>query len=151
MKLPELIRVRVLGDGKPLPGAFVCIQIKTNRKNDFALAFGPADDSGALEVSREALLSEAEKSRNLFLMDYGHPEADFAGQIVVEPFNLEAIERALAAYRLFRNVSAYSSSYAEDLENAHKVLATLGLKMLHAEVEVEDSEDLAVQTKAVML
>jgi hypothetical protein len=65
MKLPERIDIRVLADGRPAARMFASVTIRTTRKNEFGLGFGPTAEDGGLVISREDFLREAEKERRL--------------------------------------------------------------------------------------
>jgi hypothetical protein len=134
MKLPERIDIKVLADGKPAGGMFVCLTLRATRKNDFALGFGPANEEGALRISRDDLLREAEKDRQLFIMDYGNPEEDFAGEILVKPLNREELERAAAVHDKYQQVTRYPARYAEQIREARATLDRLSAGELSVEV-----------------
>ena len=135
MKLPERIAIRVLADGRPVAGVFASVTIRTTRKNDFGLGFGPTNEDGGLVISREDLLREAEKERRLFIMDYGHPEDDFTGEIVVRALNREALQRAIAAYDAYHQVTPYPARYAEQIQEARTALEESGASELSVEVK----------------
>ena len=141
MTLPSRIVVRVTANGHAVGGMFICIKLKMSVRNDFDLVFGPTDDEGGIIVTRENLLSEADKDRSFFLMDYGDPEQDFTGEIIVTALNRESLERALTAYEMFSKVWKYPVGYLEDLHKAHTKLdemhtATLSLNVQHDEESV---------------
>lgn len=135
MKLPERIHIKVLADGRPAPGMFVCVTLRTTRKNDFGLGFGPTSEDGNLQISREDLLREAEKERRLFIMDYGHPEDDFSGEILVKPLNREALQQAIAAYDTYHQVTPYPQRYAEQVQEARACLEESQPSELSTEVK----------------
>lgn len=135
MKLPERIEIKVFADGRPAAGMFVCVTLRTTRKNDFGLGFGPTSEGGGLHISREDLLREAEKEQRLFIMDYGHPEDDFSGEIVVKPLNREALESAIAAYHTYHQVTPYPPRYAEQVQEARTALDESRPLELSAEVK----------------
>lgn len=135
MKLPERIDIRVLADGRPASGMFVSVTLRTTRKNDFGLGFGPTSDDGGLQITRDDLLREAEKERRLFIMDYGHPEDDFSGEILVKPLNREALQQAIAAHDTYHQVTLYPARYSEQVQEARSTLE--GLKPSELSVEVK--------------
>lgn len=140
MKLPERIDVRVIADGRPVAGMFVCVTVRTTRKNDFGLGFGPTNKEGELVIWRHDLIREAEKERRLFIMDYGHPEYDFAGEVVVTPLNREALRQAITAYDTYHEVTPYPPLYAQQMEEARTNLEQWKPKVLSAEVKHIDSD-----------
>jgi hypothetical protein len=138
MKLPERLEVQVLADEKRAAGMFVCVTIRTTRKSDFGLGFGPTNEAGELVILRSDLLREAEKERALFIMDYGHPEDDFAGEIVVKPLNRNALQQAITAYDTYQQVTPYPRCYGEQIQEARASLEKWKPRTLRAEVKVED-------------
>jgi len=148
MRLPERLEVRVLVDGTPTVGMFVCVTIRMTRKNDFGLGFGPTNEEGELMISREDLLREAEKERRLFIMDYTHPEDDFAGEVVVTPLNREALAQAITAYDTYQQVTPYPPRYAEQVQEARMLLDELKPKSLSVEIE-HDGEGIVVRGETV--
>jgi hypothetical protein len=138
MNLPDRISIRVDADGKPAAGMFVRVTLQMARKNDFSLGFGPSDIAGRLNISREDLLLEAEKERRLFVMDYGHPERDFGGELSIQPLNREALARAIAAYELYHDETEFPAGYVDMLREASTNLDRNGHRQLSVEVEFAD-------------
>jgi hypothetical protein len=138
MKLPERVDIRVAADGKPAPGMFVCVTLRMARKNDFALGFGPSDQDGRVRISREDLLQEAEKERRFFIMDYGHPEEDFGGELVIKPLNRDDLAKATAAYEVYHDVTDYPPRHKDKLRDAAARLNQHGHCELSVEVEHVD-------------
>jgi hypothetical protein len=147
-ELPDRVRAIVTCDGRPIRGLFVSFRIATSRKNDFASAFGPSDATGTIVVSRSELLREAERDRQLFIMDYGHPELDYVGVIDVTPMNREALGRALEAYHQFQAHTHYPPRYAEHLREARRTLEGLAPAVLHLNVTVEGGTGEVVSKEA---
>lgn len=140
--------VRVLVNGELAPGMFIITRIMTSRKNDFGLGFGPTDVQGQLAITRDDLLREAEKDKRFFIMDYGDPEADFSGELVVSPLNSDALERAVEAYHLYKEVWPYPPSYLEQIQQAQRMLELLRPSKLSVEVK-HDGEGIVVRTQSV--
>ncbi len=148
MKLPEAMTIRVCGDSKPLAGMLVTVTIKVHWKNDFNVLCGPTDPTGSVYVSREYLLDEARKDRELFLMDYGHPEVDVTGEIAVQPMGISDLKRAADAYNLFKHSGLYRQGYIEDIQSAIDLLTRSGTKELRSEVAcVEGGLDYRIVTQ----
>jgi hypothetical protein len=146
-ELPESLHVKVTCDGRPIPGLFVRVRIATSRKNDFANAFGPSDTSGEIVVTRSQLLREAERDRQFFIMDFGHPELDYAGVIDVTPMNQEALGRAVEAYHQFQAYTEYPPLYAERLQEARLALESLSPAVLRLGVTVQGGTGQVVATE----
>jgi len=124
VKIPAKIRLAIAAGERHIPGIFVMLRFVMARKNHFDLLFGPKDSRGEIEITREQVLEEAHKSMELFLMDYADIDNFWTGRLEVTPLNRDAVERALSAYRLFRNYK-YAPEYEENLRAADAVLAQL--------------------------
>jgi len=149
MKLPEQMRVEIRGDQKPLKDMFVMVQIVTNKQNDFAFAFGPSDESGHLQISRDDLLREADNLKRLFIMDYGDPEADFSGKIIIEPLNRSALQKAANGYESFKKAAQFPANYGEDIRHAKDVLDRLQPARLSVTIQSEDDTGVVFKATAV--
>lgn len=147
-ELPELVRATVTCNGRPIPGIFVRVRIATLRKNDFANAFGPSDATGTIVVTRSEILREAERDRQCAIMDFGHPELDYAGVIDVAPMNRDALGRAVEAYHQFQAYTQYPPLYAERLQEARLTLESLAPAVLHLELTVEGGTGQVVANEA---
>ena len=136
--------------GLPLPGAYLTVTLATLRKNPFHLAFGPADESGRVEVSRDDLILEGRKTADAFPMDYGHPEGDWSGRLVVEPMNRADIERALSAFELWQAGLDFPAGYRDGLHAFSERLGHHVGEALDARVEIDppQSADVIVPEKA---
>jgi hypothetical protein len=134
--LPELVRAVVRCNQCALSGLFVQARIATSFKNDFYSLHGPADEAGVIAFSRDDLLREGNNDRNLFLMDYGHPESDYSGYLEVRPMGRESLRRALEAYELFKDVVTFPPDYAKQLEHARRILDELAPAHLDVQLEV---------------
>ena len=138
----------MLVNGEPAAGMFIVVRIMTSRKNDFSLGFGRTDAQGQLVITRDDLLREAENDKRFFIMDYGDPEADFSGELVVSPLNRDALQRAVDAYDLYHEVWAYSPTYLENIQQAQKILEQLPPSKLSVEAR-HDGEGIHVKTEVV--
>ena len=122
--LPESLEFSVEDRGRPCAGALVSVTLVATRKNNFHSTWGPTDDSGRLTICRQDLIEEGEKDGELFLMDYGHPEQDFSGQIEVRVAQKEDIERALKAYAEFSPYTPFRPGYEAMLRDALATFAS---------------------------
>ena len=114
--LPQQIAIEVHEGTKPCAGVLVNVTLVTTRKNDFRSMWGPTDAAGKLTVTRQELLDEGMKDREFFLMDYGHPELDFSGEIRLRVAREADLGRALAAYAQFSPGFPYRTGYAAMLQ-----------------------------------
>ena len=115
--LPEAIELTVTDQGKPCCGALVRVELLATRKNNFSSYWGPTDAEGKVCIERAELVIEGEQEGELFLMDYGHPEKDFAGQIRISVASRDAIARALKAFGEWSGCFPFRSGYETMLKN----------------------------------
>jgi hypothetical protein len=101
-------------------------------------------------ITREDLIRQAEELRDFFTMDYGDPEKDLAGEIVVSAKNREALQRAIEAYDSFQHVVPFPQHYAEQLQEARILLEDLKPKTLSVEIE-HDGEGIVVRGETVVI
>ena len=146
MKLPEFIEATVKADGKPLEGVLVHVCILTTSRNDFHSQFGPTDDSGRALITRDALLTAAKRDQELFVMDYGDPETNFDGEVVVSIFGKDDLLGAIKAYPLFKDVADYPPNHLIHLRRALEILEKLGDAKIMIDVVYERVEGVDVRT-----
>ena len=135
-RLPEVLRLRCYLGSAPFAGAWVFVTLETSYKNPLNFAFGPANEKGELEIARSLLLEEGQKNRDLFLMDYGHPEASWTGRIKIKIPNESDIMRAIYAYDLWGEAGGYPPSFKEKLIAMAEVLKQHSHDRLSIEVVV---------------
>ena len=140
MKLPEKLDIRVFHNGRPQAGMFVKVKVETDFKNDFLLAFGPTGGDGRLNVLRDDILSEADKEKRAAMMDFGCPELNATGMILVSAMNRDALKRAIKAYDLYYASGMYPPRYAENIQEAMILLDELGEGELQTEADGSSSE-----------
>jgi hypothetical protein len=146
MKLPESIEVSVKADGQPLEGVLVRVCILTTSKNNFHSQYGPTDDNGRVLITRAALLAEAKRDQELFVMDYGDPEINFAGVVEVSIFGKDDLSRAIDAYALFKDVEEYPPDYLRHLQRAQEILDKLADAKILIDVVYEKVQGVEVRT-----
>lgn len=148
LRVPDKMEVIIEVGGQPTAGMFVMVKFLTVRKNPYELAFGPSNELGKIEVSRDHILSEARKVVDLFPMDHWNIEVDWAGALRVTPMNRESLARALSAPRLFRSYD-YGPGYEESLRAADAILARRGKGEMTAAVQWDAREPVAIETVQV--
>jgi hypothetical protein len=131
-------------------GMFVVLRFSAARKNSYEMAFGPSNELGRIEITRDQILREARKSMELFLMDYAEIESVWTGKLRVTPMNREAIRCALSAFRRFQSSYQYPLGYEESLKTADVFLAQKGKASLTAAVEQNVVGLIAVETVPVL-
>jgi len=123
-----------------LPGAWVRVTLGMSRRNDFNLLAGPADPDGRIAVPAEALETEIEKIRDLFLMDYAGLDA-WDGSIRVAVLSREDVERALSAADIWGWVAGVrSKEELRALREFGKVLQDLAGEELTVRVTVRPED-----------
>ena len=146
MKLPETIEVSIKADSEPLQGVLVHVCIFTTSRNNFHSLFGPTDDNGSVLITRAALIAEAKRDQKLFVTDYGDPETNFAGEIVVAIFGRDDLLRAINAYHQFKDVAEYPRDYLRKLHRAQEIIDKLPDTKIGIDVVYEQAEDVTVRT-----
>jgi len=149
LKIPARIKIAITAGERHIQGMFVMLTFVMARKNPFNLLFGPSDGRGEIEVTRDQILEEANKSMELFLMDYADIESYWTGKLKVTPMNRDAVERALSAYRLFRGYN-YPSGYEENLRTADASLVRLREMELTATVDCKTPHPIEVESIRVI-
>jgi hypothetical protein len=145
LKTPEKIRIATKINGREAPGMFAMLKFVMAKKNSYNLVFGPSDAKGQIEVTRDQILSEARKTKELFLMDYADIESFWTCKLLVTLMSREAIQRALSASRLFRRYE-YAPNYEEQLRAADNVLAQTPEAELSVSVLCQPSENIDIES-----
>jgi len=120
--LPDRLAITTLLDGHALPSQMVMVTLGMEQKNDYALAFGPTDSCGRIEIASKQLVDAATEERRLFMMDYLDLEAGFTGSITLTVLDLASLDRAIAAWNMFRGVTPYPPGYEVAIRAARQVI-----------------------------
>lgn len=148
MKIPDRLNITIFVGAIPVAKMLVMINFVACQKNAHNLGFGPSDINGKIYVTREQILAEARKNRELFLMDYAAIETAWTGTLIITPMNREAIRRARSAVQLFGS-RQYAYNHEEILSAAERALAQLGSGRLTASVQCDGSSDMNIETITV--
>jgi hypothetical protein len=136
-QLPDRVLVRCsLGD-EPFEGAWLRLTLGVTRKNPFHLVIGPSDAQGWIIVTRDDLLSEARKYTELSPMDYGHPQGDWDGRLIVKLLGVRDIDAALEGHRLWGNAVDRPEGYVDSLLSLRRRLGQHSGALLAADVHLE--------------
>src|SRR5579875_1266958 len=114
--LPTTVDLLVSANDRPLPGAFVDIELPTERKNNYRFPVGPADDDGRLRVSGADLAGWARRTNDLFLMDYSGLEGNWTGEIIATPTNRAGLTRLRNAHETWGHTGIYPETFLADLD-----------------------------------
>ena len=132
MRLPDAIELEVQADGEPRAGVWVDLQLVMTRKNAFNSSHGPSDARGRLTIHRSVILEWARLDKQMFIMDYGDEEADWAGFMRIQPMGRAALQRALGGIREWEKYMPYPEGYADGLRAASKALEATPVRRLEA-------------------
>jgi hypothetical protein len=149
LRVPDRINITIEVGGQPTVGMLVILKFLTARKNPYELAFGPSNERGTIEVSRDQILSEARKVVDVFPTDYWNIEVDSTGLLRVTPMNRESLDRALSAFRLYRGGYDYGTGYQESLRAADHTLAQRGEAEMTVTVQFDAQEPVTIETVRV--
>jgi hypothetical protein len=145
---PDVLIVSAISRGRGLGGAWVRVTLGTTERNDFNLLLGPADPQGRLVVKRQEILNQIQEIRDLFIMDYGGPDA-WNGTMNVAVLNRDDVSRALSAFDLWgKAVGIQSQGDLGRLKEFGDALETLGGEELFVTVETRP-QDAAVVKEVV--
>ncbi len=148
VRIPARMKVAIAAGDRKMPGMFAMLTFVMARKNSFDFLFGPSNEAGEIEITRDQVLAEARKSMELFVMDYANIESYWTGRLRVTPMNRDAVQRALSAYRLFSKYE-YPPAYEAKLRAADAALAEVPEVELTAVVKCETSEPIEVEAVRV--
>ena len=84
------------------------------------------------------MLEQCDLERQLFLMDYDHPEGSFTGNLVVRIAALKDVQRAIAAYEMFKGVTHFPVNYLANLQHAAAILAEMPGAILSAKLRRQE-------------
>jgi hypothetical protein len=137
--LPAVIRLRVSSHNQPLASLLVLTRIIMHDLNDYWGIFGPTDQQGMLEISRDDLVRGAHKTRAFNAEEFADVETQLSGLIEVRVLDESGIERALEAAASLPDYP-YEQDYVPKLETAHAALIKLGRVLMEVEVTAEGGD-----------
>lgn len=144
-RFPEELVVSAISRGLGLDGAWVRVTLGTTEKNDFNLLLGPADAQGRLVVTRQEILNQIQEIRDLFIMDYGGPEA-WNGRVNVAVLNRDDVSRALSAFDVWgKAVGIRSQRDLGRLKEFGALLETLEGEELFVTVEARPPDAAVIE------
>lgn len=144
-RLPDELRISATSRNQGLRGAWVRVTLGTTKKNAFNLLLGPADTQGRLVATRQDILDQIQEIRDLFLMDYGGPDA-WDGTITVVVLNHDDVNRALSAFDLWgKAVGVRSEQDLSRLKDFGDVLKDLQGEELFVVVETRPPDTALIE------
>lgn len=147
-QFPTSIRAKADVDGEPLAMAWFLVTLQMTQKNPYRLLFGPALPDGTLRITRDAINSQVQRVRDLFLMDYVDPSLAWSGRMEIAPMDRVAIERVLSTYSVYGGAGVYQPEMQEHLLELADILASIEGRTLSVDVAVEDGDGVTVTTVA---
>lgn len=136
---PEIIKIEIKDDvGQPVRNIAVFIKLFAGRKNDYYLIPEFSNDTGDIQITRDWLMGEIEKSRNTFLMDYASNLDDCQSRIEIWTLDEDEITRAAKAMALYQSALGTKQS---DIDNLSKV---------NNSKYTRDSKTIELRTEAVV-
>jgi hypothetical protein len=112
--VPNEIRVVAFVGDRPLAGAWFEVELPMHRKNSYTLLFGPADERGAVTISRQQLVRSVSQVNHLFPMDYTGLQG-WTREVVIKPVNRPAIDRLRRAHGTWGETDLYPPAFEEQL------------------------------------
>jgi hypothetical protein len=85
------------------------------RKNAYHLLFGPADETGSIEVTKRAVLNQSHEEMEWGLMDYFALEKGWRGEVSIRPVSLADIDEIRRIYLLHEQLGQYPPDVLEHL------------------------------------
>jgi hypothetical protein len=137
--LPESLDIEVLGDGLPVPGAFVDVVLSMHSKNPHTMVLGPANVLGRIVASRDDLLREADRNCADWVMDYSDLRKYFSGLVELKPVTPKRLAEMDDAYRRFKFFE-YPVTWEQDLAALGKWFAEHRVVLLETRVKVVPSQ-----------
>ena len=138
MRLPDEIRMRVLADGKPMPSALVMLKIIMLYKNDFLVIAGPTNQIGTCVITRKEILKQCEYTIGYAIMDYGDPEGGNSGKMLLNAVGFDELKTLEVTFREWPY--PFPMGFAENLEQAHKLVYQISPTQLDVEAETIGGE-----------
>lgn len=114
--LPSKISCVVTRSGEPVEGLMLVAIFEVERKNAYSIVFGPTNSFGVAEITKDCILSDANKQLEFSMMDYAPLEECFTGGISVSFMNANEIKTALEAYSRFCKYYSYPANYEKNLK-----------------------------------
>lgn len=129
--LPSAIEVIVTSDQNPREGVLIKLMLGMIRKNSYSYILGPTNSEGKAQIQKCELLSQADKSLELALMDYLPLESGYTGEIEAKVMNKKDIDKAIEAYEIY-GPCKYPERYIEILK--HAITESMPTKEIKVEI-----------------
>jgi len=99
-----IIKIKSYETGQPIPNIAVKIRLFATHKNDYTCIPSLSDKNGIIEVKKDWLNKEIEKSLTLFAMDYSSTLRDCKPQIGIKIMDLDEVQRAVQGWTEWKNI-----------------------------------------------
>ena len=132
--LPDKLVATCLADGEKFQGLLIVVAVVMLKKNDYSMIFGPSTQDGEVTITKDEILKEMARDRELFPMDY-EDLTHFSGDLIVEPMGLQEIDSALKAYEIFKSSTQYSTGHRDKLDQAWKTIYQAAFNRLEVKID----------------
>lgn len=99
-----IINIKSYETGQAIPNIAVKIRLFATHKNDYTCIPSLSDKAGIIEIKKDWLNKEVEKSINLFAMDYSSTLRDCIPQIEIRIMDLDELQRAVQGWAEWKNI-----------------------------------------------
>ena len=106
------------------------------RKNAYSIVFGPTNNFGVAEITKDCILSDANKQLEFAMMDYEPLEGCFTGEIRVSCMNADEIKTALESYSRFYKYYSYPVNYEINLKLSLESITKIDDRKLKIDTQV---------------
>lgn len=142
--IPLRLTLVALLAGSPLPKAWFSVTLSMKTKNPYRLLLGPASPEGVLVATRDDVLREIKKVRDLFLMDYDDPTIAWTGRLEVRVLSRSDIANLLLAYDTYGSTGVYPPDLPQQLMDLDGKLDSHEDDDVSAQISVEGGEGIQV-------
>jgi hypothetical protein len=144
---PNRIQLRVLADGKPLSGLLCMVISGSDYKSSFSLVAGPSDESGLLQITKDAIAASAAEKSKLGPNGVGS-ELDSTPKFTIFPMDLARLKSAKMATKTIGHSYHFPAGYEQSIDKAIAVLSHHPASTLTVEVISVDGDGI-VKTQSV--
>lgn len=137
-KLPSKISCIATCSGEPAEGLILVAILGVERKNAYSIVFGPTNNIGLAEITKDCILCDANKQLEFSMMDYEPLEGCFTGKISVSFMNANEIKSALDAYSCFYKYYPYPVNYEKNLKLSMDSIIKIDNRKIEIDIQLID-------------
>ena len=117
MKLPEIIKACAKRNNESISEALIRLTLFTNSKNNYSFIIGPTDSKGEASITKNEIITSANRTLELAIMDYSIIEEHFTGEIKEKILTKADILYAIEVYEMYGEDN-YPKNHIVKLNNA---------------------------------